>query len=54
LYAGQKGVYIKGAERGANVFKDLGIGVGSAAGALRNMGKKPPRNNYPSYYDNGN
>jgi hypothetical protein len=54
LYAGDKGVYIKGAERGANVFRDLGIGVGSASGALRNMGKKPPRNNYPSYFDNGN
>jgi hypothetical protein len=54
LYSGSKGVYIKGAERGANVFRDLGIGVGSASGALRNMGKKPPRNNYPSYFDNGN
>jgi hypothetical protein len=54
LYAGQKGVYIKGAERGANVFRDIGIGVGSASSLLRNMGKKPPRNNYPSYFDNGN
>jgi len=54
LYAGEKGVYIKGAERGANVFRDIGIGVGSASSAVRNMGKKPPRNNYPSYYDNGN
>jgi hypothetical protein len=54
LYAGEKGVYIKGAERGANVFRDIGIGVGSASSAVRNMGKKPPRNNYPSYFDNGN
>jgi hypothetical protein len=54
LYKGSKGVYIKGAERGANVFRDLGIGVGSASSAVRNMGKKPPRNNYPSYFDNGN
>lgn len=54
LYSGSKGVYIKGAERGANVLRDFGIGVGSASGALRNMGKKPPRNNYPSYFDNGN
>jgi hypothetical protein len=54
LYAGEKGVYIKGAERGANIFRDIGIGAGSASGILRNMGKKPPRNNYPSYFDNGN
>jgi len=54
LYKGSKGVYIKGAERGANIFRDIGIGAGSAASAVRNMGKKPPRNNYPSYYDNGN
>jgi hypothetical protein len=54
LYKGSKGVYIKGAERGANVFRDLGLGVGSASSAVRNMGKKPPRNNYPSYFDNGN
>jgi len=54
LYAGEKGVYIKGAERGANIFRDIGIGAGSASGVLRNMGKKPPRNNYPSYFDNGN
>ena len=54
LYTGEKGVYIKGAERGANIFRDIGIGAGSASGILRNMGKKPPRNNYPSYYDNGN
>jgi hypothetical protein len=54
LYKGSKGVYIKGAERGANIFRDIGIGAGSASGALRNMGKKPPRNNYPSYFDNGN
>ena len=54
LYSGPKGVYIKGAERGAEVFKDFGLGIGSASGALRNMGKRPPRSNYPSYYDNGN
>jgi hypothetical protein len=54
LYAGEKGVYIKGAERGANIFRDIGIGAGSASSVLRNMGKKPPRNNYPSYFDNGN
>jgi len=54
LYAGEKGVYIKGAERGANVLRDIGVGVGSASSVLRNMGKQSPRNNYPSYFDNGN
>jgi len=54
LYSGSKGVYIKGAERGANVFRDLGIGAGSASSAVRNMGKKPPRNTYPNYYNSEN
>ncbi len=34
LYEGQKGVFIKGAERGANVFRDVGIGASSAASAV--------------------
>jgi hypothetical protein len=54
LYSGSKGVYIKGAERGANIFRDFGIGAGSASSAVRNMGKKPPRNTYPNYYNSEN
>jgi hypothetical protein len=54
LYEGSKGVYIKGAERGAKVIGNLGVGIGSASQAVRNMGKNPPRNSYPSYYDSGN
>jgi hypothetical protein len=54
LYAGEKGVYIKGAERGAKAIGNIGVGVGSASQAIRNMGKNPPRNSYPSYYDSGN
>jgi hypothetical protein len=34
LYEGSKGVYIKGAERGANIFRDVGIGASSAASAV--------------------
>lgn len=34
LYEGEKGVYIKGAERGANVLRDVGIGASSAASAV--------------------
>lgn len=34
LYEGDKGVYIKGAERGANVLRDVGIGASSAASAV--------------------
>ena len=37
LYSGSKGVYIKGAERGANIFRDVGVGVGSASSALRSL-----------------
>jgi len=34
LYEGSKGVYIKGAERGANVLRDVGVGASSAASAV--------------------
>lgn len=35
VYKGPKGKYIKGAERGANILKDLGIGASSAKSAIK-------------------
>ena len=35
VYEGEKGKYIKGAERGAEIFKDLGIGASSAKSAIK-------------------
>ena len=35
VYKGPKGKYIKGAERGAEIFKDLGIGASSAKSAIK-------------------
>jgi len=35
VYKGEKGKYIKGAERGAEIFKDLGIGASSAKSAIK-------------------
>jgi hypothetical protein len=35
VYKGEKGKYIKGAERGANIIKDLGIGASSAKSAIK-------------------
>ena len=35
VYKGEKGKYIKGAERGANILKDIGIGVSSAKSAIK-------------------
>jgi len=37
LYSGEKGVYIKGAERAGQAAAGLGIGASSAASALSNM-----------------
>jgi len=35
VYKGEKGKYIKGAERGAEIFKDLGIGASSAKSLIK-------------------
>ena len=35
VYKGEKGKYIKGAERGANILKDVGIGISSAKSAIK-------------------
>ena len=35
VYKGEKGKYIKGAERGAEIFKDLGVGLSSAKSAIK-------------------
>ena len=35
VYKGEKGKYIKGAERGAEIFKDLGVGASSAKSAIK-------------------
>jgi len=41
LYSGEKGVYIKGAERAGQAAAGLGIGASSATSALSNMFKQP-------------
>ncbi len=42
LYSGDKGVYIKGAERAGQAAAGLGIGASSAASAVSNIFKQPP------------
>lgn len=42
LYSGEKGVYIKGAERAGQAAAGLGIGASSAASAVSNIFKQPP------------
>lgn len=42
LYSGDKGVYIKGAERAGQAAAGLGIGASSATSAVSNMFKQPP------------
>lgn len=42
LYSGEKGVFIKGAERAGQAAAGLGIGASSATSALSNMFKQPP------------
>jgi len=41
LYSGDKGVYIKGAERAGQAAAGLGIGASSATSAVSNMFKQP-------------
>jgi hypothetical protein len=41
LYSGEKGVYIKGAERAGQAAAGLGIGASSATSAVSNMFKPP-------------
>jgi hypothetical protein len=41
LYSGEKGVYIKGAERAGQAAAGLGIGASSATSAVSNMFKQP-------------
>jgi len=42
LYSGEKGVYIKGAERAGQAAAGLGIGASSATSAVSNIFKQPP------------
>lgn len=42
LYSGEKGVFIKGAERAGQAAAGLGIGASSATSAISNMFKQPP------------
>jgi hypothetical protein len=48
LYSGDKGVYIKGAERAGQAAAGLGIGASSATSALSNMFKQPPGDYRPN------
>lgn len=48
LYSGDKGVYIKGAERAGQAAAGLGIGASSATSALSNMFKQPQGDFRPS------
>ena len=48
LYSGDKGVYIKGAERAGQAAAGLGIGASSAASAVSNIFKQPQGDLRPS------
>ncbi len=48
LYSGEKGVYIKGAERAGQAAAGLGIGASSATSAVSNMFKQPQGDIRPS------
>ena len=52
LYKGEKGKYIKGAEKGAEIFKDFGIGASSAKSAIKpktsNMFRPPVGDSRPT------